>query len=86
MTNSKVSVIITPEEFQHYWKRPKEKTSSFIYGIHFGHYKAAAQSNDLSGFFAKQVTLVARTGCPPERWSRGLAIMLEKIAGLVAGQ
>ena len=36
----------------------------------------------LSGFLAKQVTLIARTGHPPKRWSKGFTMMLEKVAGL----
>ena len=28
------------------------------------------------------MTLISRTDCPPERWSYGLTVMLEKIAGL----
>ena len=31
---------------------------------------------------AKQITLIARTGVPPERWSYGLTVMLEKVAGI----
>ena len=83
MTNSSVSVTISPEEFRQYWKRSRVGTSSSLSCFHFGHYKAASHSEELSGFLAKQVTLIARTGSPPpERWSRGLTVMLKKIAGL----
>ena len=60
----------------------KEQTSSSLSGIHYGHYKAAAHSDRISGFLAKKITLIARTGCPLERWSYGLTVMLEKIVGL----
>ena len=66
LTNGSVSIDITPEEFQQYWKRAREGTSSSLSGVHFGHYKAASQSSELSSFLAKQVTLIARTGCPPK--------------------
>ena len=77
-----ITITITPEEFRQYWKRAREGTSSSLSGVHFEHYEAAAHSAELSGFLAKQVTLIARTGCPPKRWSRGLTVVLEKIAGL----
>ena len=31
-----------------------------------------------SQFLAKKITLVSRTGCPPERWNYDLTITLEK--------
>ena len=82
LSNGEICVVITPEEFRHFWGRAREGTASSISGIHFGHYKAAAKSELLSGFLAKQVTLIARTGHPPKRWSKGLTVMLEKVAGL----
>ena len=82
LTNGSICIVITPEEFREYWKRAREGTSSSISGVHFGHYKAAAQSTELSGFLAKQVTLIVQTGYPPKRWSRGLTVMLENIAVL----
>jgi hypothetical protein len=51
-------------------------------GIHFGHYKSAAHSPLLSDFLARKITLIARSGCPPERWGHGLQVLLEKIAGV----
>ena len=82
MTNGDITVTISPETFQHFWRRVKERTSSSLSGIYYGHYKAAALNNELSSFVAKQITLIARTGVPPERWSYGLTVMLEKVAGI----
>ena len=50
--------------------------------MHYGHYKAAAHSEKLSSFLAQKITLISRTGTPPDRWSYGLTVMLEKIAGM----
>ena len=36
-------IIITPEEFTHFWKRVGEFTSSSSSGVYYGHYKAAIQ-------------------------------------------
>jgi hypothetical protein len=33
-------------------------------------------------FLARKITLIARCGCPPERWGHGLQVLLEKIAGV----
>ena len=82
MTNEDSTITITQEEFQYFWKQVKERRSSSLSGIHYGHYKAAAHSDRIAGFLAKKITLISRTGCPPERWICGLTVMLEKIAGL----
>jgi hypothetical protein len=36
-------IIITPEDFKHFWRKVNEFTSSSMSGIHYGHYKAAIQ-------------------------------------------
>ena len=51
-------------------------------GIHYGHYKAAAQDEYSTQLLSQQLTIIARTGVPPESWSVGLQVMLEKIAGV----
>jgi hypothetical protein len=75
-------IIITPEDFQRFWKKDGEFTSSSMLGIHYGHYKAAIQCNISTKIPAQQLTVVARSGIPPESWSIGLQVMLEKIAGV----
>ena len=82
MGEGKVSIIITKEDFQHYWKRVKERTASSYSGRHFGHYKAAAHSEYLSEVHAKHMALITKTGATPIRWSKGLSVMMEKIAGV----
>ena len=82
MGEGEVSVIITKEDFQHYWRRIKERTAPSFSGQHFWHYKAAAHSDFLSEDHAKTIELVTKTGTTPERWSKGLSMMLEKIAGV----
>ena len=82
MKNGGTTIDITPEEFRYFWRRIREKTASSKSGVHYGHYKAAAHSAAASTFLANKITLIARCGVPPERWSYGLTVMLEKIAGL----
>jgi hypothetical protein len=75
-------IIITPEDFQRFWTKVGEFTSSSVSGIHYGHYKAAIQCNISTRILAQQHTVVARSGILPESWSIGLQVMLEKIAGV----
>ena len=82
MTNENITLTITSEEFQHFWKRMKERVASSYSGIYYGHYKATVHSDKISTFFSKNITLVSKTGVPPERWSYGLTVILEKIASL----
>ena len=77
-----VSIAISQDDYQYYWKRIKERTSSSLSGIHFGHYKSIAHDDDLSKLMARKLSLTTLTGASPERWARGLSVMLEKIAGV----
>ena len=43
--DEEVSIIITNNDFQHYWRMVKERTASSFLGRHFGHYTAAAHSD-----------------------------------------
>ena len=75
-------IVITPEEFKRFWRKVNEFTSSSMSGVHYGHYKAAIQDDIITEALALQLTVVARSGVPPENWSVGLQVMLEKIAGV----
>jgi hypothetical protein len=75
-------IIITPEDFTHFWKTVNEFTSSSMSGVHYGHYKATTQNIFSTEILAQQLTVIARSGIPPESWSVSLQVMLEKIAGV----
>ena len=68
--------------FQHYWRRVKDCTVSSFSGRHFDHYAAAAHSDLLSEAHTRHLALITKTGAAPKRWSKGLSVMLEKIAGV----
>jgi hypothetical protein len=36
----------------------------------------------ITTFLSKKIALIARGGCPPDRWGHGLQVMLEKVAGV----
>jgi hypothetical protein len=74
--------IITPKDFKQFWKKVNKVTSSSMPGVHYGHYKAVIQDPQSTDVLALQLTVIARSGIPPESWSVGLQVMLEKTAGV----
>jgi hypothetical protein len=75
-------IIITPEDFKHFWKKVSEFTLSSMSGVHYGHYKAAIQDTLSTEILAQQLTVIAQSRIPPESWTVGLQVILEKIAGV----
>ena len=75
-------IVIMPKEFQSFWRRVNKFTLSSMLGVHYGHYKAAIQDEVSTKVLAQHLTVIARSGIPPEDWSVGLQVMLEKIAGV----
>jgi len=63
LSNGEITIDITKEEFQHFWKRVQEGTQSSLSGIHYGNYNAAVHSEKASRFLSKKITPVSRTGC-----------------------
>ena len=43
-----IRIAITKDDFQAYWRRMNERTSSLFSGLHFSHWKAAVRSDYLS--------------------------------------
>jgi hypothetical protein len=78
-----LSCVITKEDVQRYWKKTKERTSSSISGLHYGHYKAAALHETLSEIHALLTELAVTGASPLSRWEMGLSCMLEKTAGVI---
>jgi hypothetical protein len=80
---SQLSCEITKEDVQCYWKKPRERTSSSIFGLHYGHYKAAAMDDTLSKMHALMTELTVTGASPFAQWEMGLSCMLEKTAGVI---
>jgi hypothetical protein len=74
---SRISCAITKEDFQAYWRKTKERTSSSSLGLHYGHYKAAASDDFLSEIHALMMELAVTGASPLARWEMGLSCMIE---------
>ena len=57
MLSGEVDIVVTMEDFQYYWRKAKERTSSSFSRVHFGHYKAAAKSEYLFKIHALKLSL-----------------------------
>ena len=51
-------------------------------GLHFGHYKAAVDSDYMSEMHSLMSTIATATGYSFDRWQNGLTVLLEKKEGL----
>ena len=79
-----ISTAYTPEEYVAGWKKMKEKTSSGLSGIHFGHHKACAQNSCLAQFESIMCGIPYRTGYSPLRYQKSVNTMLKKKQNKIA--
>ena len=75
-------IIITPDDLRRFWKRVSEWTTSSTSSVHYDHYEASILHKMSSKIHAQQLTVIARSGVAPERWSISLPVLLEKITGV----
>jgi hypothetical protein len=80
--SNQISCEITHHNFQQHWRKARESTSSSLSGLHYGHYKAAVDSDFLSEIHALMTELAVTGGAPFTRWQSGLSVMLEKQRGV----
>ena len=76
-----ISADVLRDDFIAYWKRAREQTSLSLSGQHFGHYKAASTSlqlSDLHDFFQH---VASHSRICLSRWCKDLTGMLKKISG-----
>jgi len=72
-----VDISLNVENFQKGWRRSKEATSAGG-TLHFGHFKASVQDEELAEFEAIMSNIPYQTGVPPERWKESTNVMLLK--------
>ena len=82
MADREVDIVVTRDDFQYYWRRKREKTSSSYSRVHMGHYVSCSYSKFLSEVHALKLSLITKTGSTPDRWAQGLNVILEKTAGI----
>ena len=76
-----ISSHITTEQWIEHWRHAKERTASSFSGLHFGHYKAHTVNKEIAEIKCKLVNLALLSGQPLSRWTKGVSVMLEKVAG-----
>jgi hypothetical protein len=64
-------------------EKAKERTSSLLSTLHFGHYKAVIDNDKLNKMHAVFVDITINSGYSPKRWQKGLTVMLEKKQGVI---
>ena len=77
-----IETEVSKNDYQHYFGRINENTSSSPSGLHLGHDKASSKCDELSDIFTLQMNTIVQTGIHPTRWGVALQVMLEKIAGV----
>ena len=73
---------VTKADYQRFWPRLNENTSSSFSGFHLGHHMSAAKSDEMSELLSDQMNLIVSSGVCPSRWGVALQVLLEKVAGV----
>ncbi len=74
-----IEEIVQKGDWEVFWKKAKEETSSSESGLHFSHYKAGAGLPLISYHHAMKSLVMLKTGFGYEHSAHGLSVMLEKI-------
>ena len=74
-------LLVTKKDYQTFWPRLNENTSSSFSGFHLGHHMSAAKSDEMSELLSDQMNLIISSGVCPTRWGVALQVLLEKVAG-----
>ena len=69
------------EIFQRFYRKKRELTESSPSGWHVGHYKVAAQDDNLSWLHTTMINIALVCGFAPNRWKHSTNIMIEKDKG-----
>jgi hypothetical protein len=81
MSGAKIATTISTTDFQQYWIRVDEWTSSSFSSVTFSHYKTVASHLMLLAMHAAYLSACARRGIPLACWGIRLTVLLEKIVG-----
>ncbi len=75
---SPISTDISRDDYNYYWTRCREFTSTGTSGLHFGHFIASTKDPSLGEIDRWLVELSFRTGYAPQRWHYGIDVMIPK--------
>ena len=73
-----ISTTYTANDYIVGWRKMKERTSSGLSGMHFGHHKACSQSLPLAEFESAMCSIPYQTGYSPLRYKKSVNAMLKK--------
>ena len=76
-----VSTDLRRPAWKEKWRGSKEKTSSSLSGLHFGHYIAGSSSEVISHHHSLKATICLKRGFAIDRWKGGMTCILEKLPG-----
>jgi hypothetical protein len=77
ISGTKIATMTTTKDFQDYWQRVDERTSSSFSGATFLYYKAASYHITLLAMHTAYLTACARKGVHLACWRIGLTMLLE---------
>ena len=72
---------ITPEQFRSAFKSVREKTKSSFSSLHYTLWKAVAEDEEMSEYYAIMMSLPFQYGFAHPRWTNEIDLMLEKTEG-----
>ena len=78
-----ISTQLSREEFQWYWKRCREYTSSGRSGLHFGHFKASSTNDYLTDVDRIFLEISMVHGLILRRWLQAIDVMIPKKANSI---
>jgi hypothetical protein len=76
-----MDIRLDVEDYRTGWRSMRESTASGISGIHFGHFKAHEKDILLAALDAVLAQIPFEQGFSPERWRKGIEVMLLKLPG-----
>ena len=76
----KPSSHLSTSQFKSGWNKMKEKTSSGISGLHFGHMKTCAKNRFLTNVESAISNVPFSSGYSPRAWRKGINVMIHKKA------
>jgi hypothetical protein len=82
-TMTPISTSINRTEYDYYWKRCREYTSTGTSGLRFGHFLASTQDLEIGEIDRWLMEISFQKGFIPARWKSGIDVMIPKKVGSI---